>query len=79
MASQRQAASEGPGTRLQWFTPDGAAALSMRTLAAPRRGSRRAVPPRPRQGAALRPHPRRRTGRDRLPGRPAAGLAARWS
>ena len=52
------------------ISADGAEALSMRALASPpRRGSRRAVPPRPQQGAAARPHPRRRAGRGRLPGR----------
>ena len=40
----------------------------------PRRGSRRAVPPRPQQGTAPRSCPRRRARRGRLPGRPRSAL-----
>src|SRR6266852_9457460 len=40
----------------------------------PGRGPRRAVPPRARQGTALRPGRGRGAGRGRLPGRPRSGL-----
>src|SRR6476661_9679746 len=43
---------------------------SQRQAAGDDAGTRRAGPPRPQQGAALRRHPRRRPGRGRLPGRP---------